>query len=297
MLLFLQFLLIIVGLLLSVAFFSLFERKMLSVIQFRKGPNKVGLMGFFQPFSDAIKLLFKSNEMPNLSNMFYYFAPMVFFILSILIWISIPSKWNLFNFSSSFIFVMFLYGIPIYSMIFMSWISNSKYSKIGSIRSVAQSISYEIILSSCLLFLMMMVYSSSMNLLYFYQSYVWLLYPCFPIFFIMFISILAESNRSPFDLTEGESELVSGIFVELGGVWYILIFLGENLYLLFSSFLMSFSMLGNSLIVLKFVIITMLMVWIRGTVPRIRYDKMMDLCWISMMPICMSFISIFFLFR
>nr|YP_010449161.1 NADH dehydrogenase subunit 1 [Anatoecus icterodes]UTT72540.1 NADH dehydrogenase subunit 1 [Anatoecus icterodes] len=284
-----QLMILLVSIMLSVAFFSLFERKMLALIQFRKGPNKVGLNGVMQPISDALKLIMKFNSSPLDSlNWIYFFMPSLFFTISLLIWMVIPIlKGSIYFMQSSLLFIVLCMSVSIYMVIFLGWFSNSKYSMIGSIRSVVQTISYEIILSFLILLLIIMSMSIDIMSLIFMQDEAWLVMPllCFLPFF--FISLLAELNRTPFDVTEGESELVSGYCVEYGGILYTLIFLSENSSVMFMSIMLSF-ITGYNFIMLLMII--SLMVWIRGSLPRIRFDMIMSLCWVKMLPLLLCFL-------
>nr|WAO28609.1 NADH dehydrogenase subunit 1 [Ibidoecus plataleae] len=291
----LQVVLLLVGVLLAVAFFSLFERKLLSMIQSRKGPNKVGIGGFLQPIADAMKLVTKLDEIPNLSNVFFFVAPVLFFFLSLMIWLAYPCAANLINFSFSIMFVMLMYGLPIYTLIFLSWMSNSKYSKIGGMRAIAQSVSYEIILSIMFVLMMIKANSTSIMDLYSFQHYTWLGMSYFPVMLVCFITFLMESNRPPFDLTEGESELVSGVFMEVGSVSYVFLFLGENSYLLFSCALLVSVFMWGKLMMVKFMALVFLVVLIRGSFPRIRYDKLMNSCWTTLLPMTIMLLSAYFM--
>nr|UTN43080.1 NADH dehydrogenase subunit 1 [Osculotes curta] len=279
-----QLLSIFVLLLLGVAFFSLFERKVLSLMQYRKGPNKVGVGGFFQPFADALKLLLKEEGSPFHSvALVYYFPPIFLFFVSCLFWVSSPFFFGLISMNQSLLVVMVVFSLSVYSIIFSGWFSNSKYAIIGSCRALAQSISYEIGLSTLLVVLCVIFSSSSLLFFQQIQNLVFLVWPLLGFFLFFFLTFLAELNRSPFDLAEGESELVSGYSVEYGGLSYTLIFLGENMALLWSSALLGF--LFSYFFTGFFVFI---MVWIRASEPRIRFDKLMFFFWADLLPLILG---------
>nr|YP_010449196.1 NADH dehydrogenase subunit 1 [Docophoroides brevis]UTT72588.1 NADH dehydrogenase subunit 1 [Docophoroides brevis] len=285
---FLQLSFNLIMILLAVAFFSLFERKLLSIIQSRKGPDKVVIMGIMQPISDAIKLVSKNIMSPNLSHkMMYSISPLMFIIISLMSWLLIPMKWSVNSIQSSLLALLLCLSLSVYGLITLGWFSNSKYSMLGSIRSVAQSISYEVVLSFTIMCIMISSSSLSIHSVMSIQFLVWLLFPHLITSVINMISSLAESNRTPFDLSESESELVSGFCTEYGGMSYTYIFLSENASLLFmmSIFIMLFT--GMTFVMIKVGLMVYLAVWIRSTFPRIRFDKMISLCWLEMLPIVM----------
>nr|AOY39356.1 NADH dehydrogenase subunit 1 [Nosodendron sp. BMNH 840466] len=292
-------LILILGVLMGVAFLTLLERKILGYIQIRKGPNKLGLLGIIQPFSDAIKLFTKEQSIPIMSNYYiYYFSPIFNLFLSLLMWLCFPFFSVLFNFNFSVLFFLCISSMGVYSIMIAGWSSNSNYAMLGSLRSVAQSISYEVSLSLILLSFLILI--ESLNILDFmnYQVYLWLLIFCFPLCLMWFISSLAETNRTPFDFAEGESELVSGFNVEYSSGGFALIFLAEYSSILFMSILFSLMFLGGNFMewgfFIKLVFMSFLWVWVRGTMPRFRYDKLMYLAWKLFLPISLNFI-IFFL--
>nr|AYC65877.1 NADH dehydrogenase subunit 1 [Falcolipeurus quadripustulatus] len=266
---FLQMFVLVLLVLISVAFFSLFERKLLSYVQYRKGPNKVSLVGVLQPLADALKLLTKSNFPPNQSSkIMYSLSPLLFMGMSLMFWVLYYSPLLEFV-HSGFLMVLFCFSISVYGVIFLGWFSNSKYATLGFIRSISQSISYEIVLSFGLLLMVS--------------------FPLSMVFFVVFIALLAEGGRSPFDLPEGESEIVSGYSIEYGGMNYCLVFLSENLVLMFMSFFIYLVFFWGSLSLLKISCILFLIVLIRGTLPRMRFDKIMMMCWLSLMPLIIGF--------
>nr|YP_004842317.1 NADH dehydrogenase subunit 1 [Anaticola crassicornis]AEM23857.1 NADH dehydrogenase subunit 1 [Anaticola crassicornis] len=278
---------IIVMILLSVAFFSLFERKMMGLIQMRKGPGKVLILGLFQPMADAMKLIAKNNSSPISSPpMIYWLIPMKFMMISLLYWMPLPVKGSWLYMQSSALFIMFSMSLSVYMIIFIGWFSNSKYSLIGGMRSVIQTISYEIVLSFGLFCMCLMCCSINLMDIVKFQQLVWLMLPLMPMLLPLLISVLAETNRTPFDLTEGESELVSGFCVEYGGLSYTLIFLSENASMLFMAVMVSIFMSNSSQMMIMLMII--LFVWIRATLPRIRFDSLMQMCWVFILPSIMA---------
>nr|WID87041.1 NADH dehydrogenase subunit 1 [Carausius sp.] len=287
------FFLLIIFVLLGVAFFTLFERKILGYIQIRKGPNKVGFFGIFQPFSDAMKLFSSELLIPIKSNFVpYYFSPVFNLLLSLIIWIIIPYFSNIFVFKLGVIFFLCCASLNVYSIMISGWSSNSNYSLLGGLRSVAQSISYEVSLFIILLSFFVMVGSYCLIDCYMFQYYMWNIFLFYPLFLCLFSSLLADTNRTPFDFAEGESELVSGFNVEYSSGGFILIFLSEYSMILFMSLLLSILFFGGDLcsyiFFFKLVFISFIFVWIRGTLPRFRYDKLMYLAWKCYLPFSLN---------
>nr|WQM20560.1 NADH dehydrogenase subunit 1 [Eusarima sp.] len=283
---------------LGVAFFTLFERKILGYVQFRKGPNKVGLVGLFQPFSDALKLFSKEYYYFFFGNYFiYYFVPLLGLVISMLFWFLYPFFFNVICFSLGLLFFLCCSGLGVYFIMFAGWSSNSVYSLLGSMRSIAQSISYEVCFF--LIILTFLIYIESFNLIDFFicQSYVWFFFVSFPLFFMFFSCILAETNRSPFDFTEGESELVSGFNVEYSSFMFSLFFLSEYSSMFFMSFFMVIFFFCDSVfsffIFLSVLFFVFCFVWVRGTFPRYRYDKLMMLSWSCYLPVVLNFMFFF----
>nr|CAH59791.1 NADH dehydrogenase subunit 1 [Reissita simonyi yemenicola] len=295
---FVGILFLILGILIGVAFLTLLERKVLGYIQIRKGPNKVGFMGIFQPFSDAIKLFTKEQTYPMFSNyMSYYFSPIVSFILSLMIWLLIPYYFNLISFNLGLMFFLCCTSLGVYSVMVAGWSSNSNYALLGGLRSVAQTISYEV--SLVLIMMSVIIFIMDFNLLEFteYQNIIWFFFLMTPLSMCWFSSSLAETNRTPFDFAEGESELVSGFNVEYSSGGFALIFLAEYSSILFMSMFFSLLYLGgynlSLLFYLKLSFISFLFIWVRGTLPRYRYDKLMYLAWKSYLPISLNFMIFF----
>nr|YP_009740484.1 NADH dehydrogenase subunit 1 [Lacanobia aliena]QID03223.1 NADH dehydrogenase subunit 1 [Lacanobia aliena]WBK17728.1 NADH dehydrogenase subunit 1 [Jankowskia athleta] len=288
-------LILILGVLIGVAFLTLLERKVLGYIQIRKGPNKVGFMGILQPFSDAIKLFTKEQTFPLYSNYFsYYFSPVISFILSLMIWMLIPYYFNLISFNLGILFFFCSTSLGVYTVMVAGWSSNSNYALLGGLRSVAQTISYEV--SLALIFMCSIIMIMDFNLVKFseYQNMIWFLFIMFPLGLCWLSSSLAETNRTPFDFAEGESELVSGFNVEYSSGGFALIFLAEYSSILFMSMLFVLIYLGgynmSLYFYLKLVFISFVFIWVRGTLPRYRYDKLMYLSWKSYLPISLNFL-------
>nr|WGO57924.1 NADH dehydrogenase subunit 1 [Episymploce forficula] len=283
----------------GVAFLTLLERKVLGYIHIRKGPNKVGFIGILQPFSDAIKLFTKEQTFPLMSNyLSYYFAPVFSLFLSLLIWLIMPYFSGLYSFELGLLFFLSCTSLGVYTVMIAGWSSNSNYSLLGGLRAVAQTISYEVSLALILLSFVFLVGSYNLFLFNSFQSYVWFIFITFPLALVWFTSCLAETNRTPFDFAEGESELVSGFNVEYSSGGFALIFLAEYASILFMSMLFCILFLGSDINSLFFYIklsfLSFLFIWVRGTLPRFRYDKLMYLAWKSFLPLSLNYL-IFFL--
>lgn len=288
------FLLTAVGVLVGVAFFTLFERKLLGYIQLRKGPNKVGFMGLLQPFSDAIKLFTKEHVSPTYSNYIpFLVAPVVGLTLALLRWVSIPSLFNIISFDLSIIFFLCIVRIGVYRLLAAGWSSNSKYSLFGALRGVAQTISYEVSLVLILLVPVLIRVSYEWLEVEYFQNGLWFIF-VFPLRrLIWFISCLAETNRTPFDFAEGESELVSGYNTEYSRGGFALIILAEYTRILFISILFVVVFLGGLQYFysfFRFIFVSFSFVWVRGTLPRFRYDKLIYLAWKSFLPFSLLYL-------
>nr|AQP27371.1 NADH dehydrogenase subunit 1 [Pericapritermes nitobei] len=292
------FLLLMIFVMVGVAFLTLLERSVLGYIHIRKGPNSVGYIGLFQPFSDAIKLFTSEQYFPLVSNyLIYYFSPIFGFFLSLLIWLLIPYLSGFISFELGLLFFLSCTSLGVYTVMIAGWSSNSSYSLLGGLRALAQTISYEVSLAFILLSFVVLVCSYNLSYFYFFQVYFWLIFFSFPLSFVWFISCLAETNRTPFDFAEGESELVSGFNVEYGGGGFALIFLAEYASILFMSLLFCIIFLGSDIysffFYFKLTFISFLFVWVRGTLPRFRYDKLMYLAWKSFLPISLNYLLFF----
>nr|YP_008994255.1 NADH dehydrogenase subunit 1 [Ophiacantha linea]AGQ49789.1 NADH dehydrogenase subunit 1 [Ophiacantha linea] len=301
-------LIVIVPVLLSVALLTLLERKVLGYIQFRKGPNLVGPLGLLQPIADGLKLFIKENFKPSsASNFLFYISPLIFFFINVFLWGVAPFSESGINLNLSFLFILAISSLSVYALLAAGWASNSKYSLLGSVRGVAQMISYEVSLSLVILPVILLIggwgLSSVVNL----NLYnIWLFIPCFPLFLMWYISCLAETNRSPFDLAEGESELVSGYNVEYSGAPFALFFIGEYANIIFINLISVVLFLGggsplsnivlfNLLLVFKLIILVVSFLWVRASFPRIRYDQLMMLMWKGILPFTLGLL-IFYCF-
>lgn len=301
----------IVPLLIGVAYLTLVERKLIGSIQRRKGPNVVGWFGLLQPFADLLKLVVKQTVIPFVSNKsIFLLAPAISFFLSFLSWIFLPvgylSSWLL-NQDMTMLYVFACSSLGVYGIILSGWSSNSRYAFLGSLRSAAQVISYEV--SITLLFTSLFVYSSGLNLLELirFQSLLSFIF-LFPILgFLFFISSLAETNRPPFDLPEAEAELVAGYFVEYSSMSFALFFVAEYSNILIMSTLITILFGGGSALFFFFhflfdlLFIVFAFVWVRAAFPRYRYDQLMRLGWKVLLPLAlgyafMCFINVFLIF-
>lgn len=293
----LKLFLLIIFVFLAVAFFTLLERKFLRYIQKRKGPNKLGFKGLLQPFSDAIKLFTKEPIVLNIAYQFvYYLRPVAILLISLLIWFTFPSVLGNFEIRLSIIFILCCLSFRVYPILGASWASNSKYSILGGLRAIAQTISYEV--RFAIIILRLVTLNSSFNLtsfLHFYNQSLTTIRPILAI--IWFVSALAETNRTPFDFSERESELVSGFNTEYRASGFILFFLAEYRRILFISVLFRVLFIGAQDLYLKLIFWSLclinLFIWVRGTLPRIRYDKLISIAWKIFLPISISYLILF----
>ncbi len=277
-------------LLLSVAFFTLFERKVIGLFHLRVGPNKVSFIGLVQPLLDAFKLIAKQNLSPFRANKFAYnLAPVIGLFLAIFVWATIPNYYILLSMNYSLVFFFCLGSILVFSVLISGWSSNSKYRLIGSLRSVAQSISYESVFSTLIVLILILMTSYSIRSLFTQSSLIYLfLLP------VWVICTLAETHRAPFDFSESESELVSGFNTEYSGFNFAIIFLAEYRILLYSCFLLTyiffmwllpFNILAITSLALFF---SFFFIWVRITYCRYRYDILMMISWKILLPITLS---------
>nr|UEP15850.1 NADH dehydrogenase subunit 1 [Glanycus foochowensis] len=297
-LLFVGLLILILGVLIGVAYMTLLERKVLGDTPIRKGPNKLGIIGILPPFSDAIKLFTKEQTYPNFSNyLSYYFSPIIGFILSLMIWMMIPYYFNLISFNLGLLFFFCCTSLGVYTVMVAGWSSNSNYALLGGLRSVAQTISYEVSLALIMMSSILMIMDFNLLMFKEYQNMIWFIFIMMPLSLCWISSSLAETNRTPFDFAEGESELVSGFNVEYSSGGFALIFLAEYSSILFMSLLFILMYMGgyylNLFFYLKLSIISFLFIWVRGTLPRYRYDKLMYLAWKSYLPLSLNFLMFY----
>lgn len=304
----LKILSIIIPLLISVAYFTLAERKILGAIQRRRGPNVIGVYGLLQPLADGFKLFIKETVLPSSSNKFIFIlSPMLTFIVSLLGWAIIPFyKYStLVELNLGILYILAISSLGVYGIIMSGWSSNSKYAFLGALRSTAQMISYEVSIGFIICIIILCVGSFNLNEIVSAQKNYWFIIPFFPLFLIFFISGLAETNRHPFDLPEAEAELVSGYNVEYSAMGFALFSLGEYAnMLLMSSFIiilflggstMPFSFLSNILIFgIKISIFVILFTWMRAALPRYRYDQLMAIGWKGFLPLSLGGIFLTF---
>nr|QUL61401.1 NADH dehydrogenase subunit 1 [Chicoreus asianus] len=286
--------------LLAVAFFTLLERKGLSYIQLRKGPNKVGLAGLPQPIADAAKLLTKEIAKPTMANYSPYFAAPIFsFVLALLLWQLYPSLYASSYFKWGILFFLCVSGMNVYGTLLAGWASNSKYALLGSLRAIAQTISYEVSMALVLLFPLFLVGTFNFIEIKESQEIIWLSFLMIPVSLVWFVTCIAETNRAPFDFAEGESELVSGFNVEYGSAGFALIFLAEYANILVMSLFSALLFFGGSSAVLfesdiifmmKVLFFAFAFIWVRGSYPRFRYDLLMSLTWKGFLPASLSFL-------
>lgn len=293
----------LVGVLIRVAFIIILERKVLGYIQLRKGPNKVGYFGILQSFRDAIKLFIKEQVFPIKRNfLVYYLSPTGSLFIVLFLWSLIGINSNFVNFCFGGLFFFCCTRFRVYCLIGRGWSSNSNYSLIGAIRGIAQTISYEVRIA--LFFLSLIFLIGSYNFFFFFenQEFIWFLFLFIPTFFCWVVSILAETNRTPFDFAEGESELVSGFNVEYASGGFALLFLAEYARIIFIRYFVLIIFFGgiqlnfliNNLIGIFFIF---LFLWVRSCFPRYRYDKLMYLAWKIYLPISLFLIIFYILLK
>nr|BAW87846.1 NADH dehydrogenase subunit 1 [Spinibarbus hollandi] len=292
----------IVPVLLAVVFLTLIERKVLGYMQLRKGPNVVGPYGLLQPIADGVKLFIKEPVRPSTSSPFLFLAtPTLALTLAMTLWAPMPMPHPVIDLNLGILFILALSSLAVYSILGSGWASNSKYALIGALRAVAQTISYEVSLG--LILLSVIIFSGGYTLQTFNitQENIWLLIPAWPLAAMWYISTLAETNRAPFDLTEGESELVSGFNVEYAGGPFALFFLAEYANILLMNTLSTVLFLGASHIpnvpelatinlMVKTALLSILFLWARASYPRFRYDQLMHLAWKNFLPLTLAFV-------
>jgi NADH-quinone oxidoreductase subunit H len=304
----------IVGLLICIAFYTLAERKLMGAIQRRKGPDVVGFWGLFQPLADGLKLLIKEVIIPKRADRILFMSgPSVVFVMSLCGWVVIPQSLEVViaNTNLDIFFTFVCSGLTVYGLILSGWASNSRYGFLATIRAVAQVISYELTLSMVNLIISLFTGGFSYTEIVYAQETVWFILPLFPLALIYIIIMLAETNRTPFDLAEAEAELVAGYNIEYSGMMFALFFLGEyaNMLLLSIIFVIYFlagwlsfcGLSGFVLFIFKIIFITLIFIWVRATLPRYRYDQLMMIGWKNLLPLMFGlfffYISIFITFN
>ncbi len=302
---------IIVPLLIAVAYLTYFERKVIASIQLRKGPNVVGPFGLFQPLADGAKLFIKETILPAGANkILFAMAPMLTFILSLIAWAVIPFDVGmvLSDINVGILYLFAISSLGVYGVIMAGWASNSKYAFLGALRSAAQMVSYEVSIGFVIITVLLCVGSLNLSAIVEAQKTIWFAIPLLPMFVIFFVSALAETNRAPFDLPEGESELVAGYFVEYSSMTFALFFLGEYANMILMSGMTAVLFLGGWLppvdiapfnwipgpiwFFLKISLILFCFLWVRATFPRYRYDQLMRLGWKVFLPFSLAWVVI-----
>nr|ACU45824.1 NADH dehydrogenase subunit 1 [Phrynosoma blainvillii] len=292
-------LLYIIPILIAVAFLTLLERKMLGYMQLRKGPNIVGPYGLLQPIADGVKLFIKEPVRPSSSSpTLFILTPTLALFIAMFIWTPMPMPQPLTDLNLSLLFMLALSSTAVYSILWSGWASNSKYALIGALRAVAQTISYEVTLGIILLAIVILTGGFSLKTMLTTQEQTWLLYSSWPLMMMWYVSTLAETNRAPFDLTEGESELVSGFNVEYAGGPFALFFLAEYANIMMMNTLSCILFLSpgqttqpemfSTNLMLKTMLLTIGFLWIRASYPRFRYDQLMHLLWKQFLPMTLA---------
>ncbi|AQT05721.1 NADH-quinone oxidoreductase subunit NuoH [Acetobacter persici] len=300
----LETLAVLVPLLIAVAYLTLMERKVMAAMQRRRGPNVNGPFGMLQAFADAIKMITKETVIPAGANRaLFLFAPFLTFSLAMLAWAVIPTGNGLAvaDINVGILYLLAISSLGVYGILIAGWASNSRYAFLGGLRSAAQMVSYEVSIGLVIVSVLLAVGSLNLNDIVLAQRHIWFCVPMFPMFIVFFISALAETNRAPFDLPEGESELVAGFFVEYSSLAFGLFFLGEYANMILMSGMISILFLGGWLpplglapftwvpgplwLIFKILFCLFVFIWIRATFPRFRYDQLMRLGWKVFLPL------------
>ena len=299
----------LVPVLVSVAYLTLAERKVLAAMQMRKGPNVVGPFGLWQPFADALKMLTKETIVPTGANrLLFIIAPLLTMTLAMIAWAVIPVNegWAVADINVGVLYLFAVSSMGVYGIVIAGWASNSKYAFLGALRSAAQMVSYEVSMGFVIVTVLLCAGSLNLTDIVLAQQRVWFFIPLFPMFVVFFISILAETNRAPFDLPEGESEIVGGFHVEYGAMTFGLFFLGEYANMILMSALTSILFLGGWLspipfapftwvpgplwFIAKICLVLFMFIWVRATFPRFRYDQLMRLGWKVFLPLSLGWL-------
>ena len=306
-----QILAVVVVILVSMAYLTLAERKVIAFMQLRMGPNVVGPFGLLQPFADAIKLMFKETVMPTGANRgVFLIAPVIAFSLALVGWAVIPfdDGWVIADINVGILYLFAISSLGVYGIIMAGWASNSKYAFLGALRSAAQMVSYEVSIGFVIVTVLLVVGSLNLSDIVRAQEKIWFFIPLFPMFIIFVISALAETNRAPFDLPEAEAELVSGYNVEYSSMIFALFFLGEYISMILMSAMTTILFLGGWLppfaiapftwipgaiwFALKIAAVLFVFLWVRATLPRYRYDQLMRLGWKVFLPFSLLWVVV-----
>jgi NADH-quinone oxidoreductase subunit H len=302
-------LVLLVPLLLSVAYLTVIERKILGAMQLRKGPNVVGFWGLLQAFADALKMFMKEQIIPTGANRaLFVLAPMLTMILALIAWAVIPVNegWAIADINVGVLYLFAISSLSVYGIIIAGWASNSKYAFLGALRSAAQMVSYEVSIGFVIVTVLLCAGTLNLTGIVNAQKTIFFAIPLLPMFVVYFISALAETNRAPFDMAEGESEIVAGFMVEYSGISWALFFLGEYANMILQSAMISILFLGGWLspiplppftwipgplwFIGKICFILFLMIWVRATFPRFRYDQLMRLGWKVFLPLSLGWL-------
>ncbi len=299
---------VLVPVLILMAYSTYFERKALGAFQLRKGPNRVGPFGLTQPFADAVKLMFKETIVPAGANrVLFLLAPAITFVLACMAWAVIPpfDGGAVANINVGILYLFAISSLGVYGIVIAGWASNSKYAFLGALRSAAQMVSYEVSIGFVLVSVLLCAGSLNLNDIVRAQNHVWFCIPLFPMFVVFLISMLAETNRAPFDLPESDSEIVAGFFVEYSSMSFALFYLGEYTNMILMSALASILFLGGwqPLPLLGFVpgvvwllakicVLMFFYFWVRATFPRYRYDQLMRLGWKVFLPLSLGWVVV-----
>ena len=300
---------ILVPVLIAVAYLTLAERKVMAAMQMRLGPNVVGPFGLMQPFADALKMLTKETIIPTGANrILFIVAPLLTMTLAMIAWAVIPVNegWAIADINVGVLYLFAISSLGVYGIVIAGWASNSKYAFLGALRSAAQMVSYEVSMGFVMVTVLLCAGSLNLTDIVMAQQHVWFFIPLFPMFVVFFISILAETNRAPFDLPEGESEIVGGFHVEYGAMTFGLFFLGEYANMILMSAMTAILFLGGWLspipfapftwvpgpiwFIIKICLVLFMFIWVRATFPRFRYDQLMRLGWKVFLPLSLGWL-------
>lgn len=306
-----KILMIVIPLILCVAYLTYFERKIIGYMQLRTGPSLVGWYGLLQPIADAVKLMHKETIIPTGSNKFLFIlAPIITFTLALSAWAVIPfdDGWVMADINVGVLYLLAISSLGVYGIIIAGWASNSRYAFLGAMRSAAQMISYEISIGLVLITVLLCTQTLNLSEIVRHQKDMWLVFPLAPMFVIFFISALAETNRTPFDLPEAEAELVAGYNLEYSSLSFALFFLGEYANMILMSAMTTILFLGGwyppfdiwifniipgiAWFFLKICFLLFVFIWTRATLPRFRYDQLMRLGWKVFLPVSFGFLVI-----